>query len=61
MKRTIVACTLSFALIWSGLVALRWKLSRDEQRLADLSLERIMRQEQKAQGRNFSPSFREPV
>lgn len=61
MKLTVSACALSFALIWTGLVALRWKLARDEQRLADLSLERLARHERKTQGRSLSPSFKDPV
>lgn len=48
MKLTVMACLASFGLFWTGLVALRWKLARDEQRLDALSMERLMRREQHA-------------
>jgi heme exporter protein C len=43
MKLTVIACVASFALVWTGLVAFRWKLTRDEQRLASLIMERMLR------------------
>ena len=47
MKLTVIACVLSFALIWAGLMAFRWKLACDEQRLAVLAAERLLRQDQR--------------
>lgn len=49
MKLTVIACVASFTLLWAGLVAFRWKLARDEQRLAVLAMERMLRREQEAQ------------
>lgn len=46
MKHTVMACVAAFGLLWAGLVAFRWRLARDEQRLAALGAERMLRREQ---------------
>lgn len=45
MKVTLIACIASFALLWTGLTAFRWRLNIDECRLDALALERLMRQD----------------
>ena len=60
MKLTLIACVASFALIWTALVALRWRLARDEQRLAELALERMMRRELRAQAQPLPPPVKDP-
>lgn len=45
MKVTVIACILAFALVWIGLLAFRWKLACDEQRLAMLAEDRLLRRE----------------
>lgn len=45
MKITLVACIASFALLWIGLTAFRWKLILDGQRLDALAMDRLMRDE----------------
>lgn len=45
MKTTLVACIVFFALLWGGLVGLRYRLARDESTLNRLAEERLLRQE----------------
>ena len=47
MKLTVIACVASFALLWAGLTAFRWKLACDGRRLDMLAEERLLRQDQR--------------
>ena len=45
MQYTLAACIFSFALLWLGLVLLRFRLAADERRLDYLAEQRVLRRE----------------
>lgn len=46
MKLTAVVCLVSFAFVWTALLAVRWKLELDKNRLDALAAEQLMRRDE---------------
>jgi heme exporter protein C len=45
MKMALIASLASFALLWAGLVLLRWQLAEDERRLEAAARQRLLRRD----------------